>query len=273
MTDCRQIDRLVTPYVDGEIGPVDAGRVERHLQSCRSCRGRVLAEQGVRALMRARQDALASAVVPPDSLRARCAWMGRPLPTDVEQSSGQARRPGPGQAWHGPWGRLGLRSRLVPLALAASLSLVVGGAFLYELTAHSSHVMAAELAADHMKCFRVNDVLGTHHDAPAVESSMASGFGWPVQLPAHPERAGLELVGARPCLYGQGKIAHIMYRHNGKPVSVFMLPRSARDDELVEVLGHRAAIWSVGNRTFVLVTKEPRAELERMSSFVHATLR
>lgn len=264
MTDCRHIDLLVTPYVDGEIGPEDAGLVERHLQSCRSCRSRVLDEGAVHALMRARRATLASAAAPPAALRARCASMAKPLAQALRQSSGQALRQSSGRLW---------RARVMPLALAASLSFVVGGAFLYELTARSSHVMAAELAADHMKCFRVNDVLGTHHDAPAVEISMASGFDWQVQLPAHPERAGLELVGARPCLYGQGKIAHIMYRHHGHPVSVFMLPRSARNDELVEVLGHQAAIWSVGNRTFVLVTKEPRAEVERMTSFVHAALR
>ena len=98
---------------------------------------------------------------------------------------------------------------------------------------------------------------------------MASGFDWQMHLPEHAERAGLELVGARPCLYGEGRVAHIMYRHNGHPVSIFMLPRSARAEELVEVMGHQAAIWSVGNRTFVLIAREPRAEVERMTSFVH----
>ena len=64
-----------------------------------------------------------------------------------------------------------------------------------------------------------------------------------------------------------------MYRHDGRPVSLFMLPPRARPEELVEVLGHEAAIWSVGDRTFVLVAREPRAEVERMASFVTAALR
>ena len=80
-----------------------------------------------------------------------------------------------------------------------------------------------------------------------------------MHLPDDPARAGLELVGSRPCLYGEGEIAHIMYRHEGRPVSLFMLPRTARTEELVEVLGHEAAIWCVGDRTFVLVAREPRA--------------
>ena len=52
-----------------------------------------------------------------------------------------------------------------------------------------------------------------------------------------------------------------------------MLPKSVRTDELIEVMGHQASIWSVGNRTFVLIAREPRAEVEQMTSFVHAGLR
>ena len=132
--------------------------------------------------------------------------------------------------------------------------------------------MAAELAADHLKCFAMNRALGTHQSVAAVESSLAAGFGWRVHLPDDPGRAALELVGARPCLYGEGLVAHIMYRHHGNPVSLFMLPQRARRMEVIEIMGHRAAIWSVGQRTFVLVAREPPAEVERMRSFVQAGL-
>jgi hypothetical protein len=133
--------------------------------------------------------------------------------------------------------------------------------------------MAAELAADHVKCFALNGVLHTHDEAAAVESSMLSGFGWQMQLPRDVASEGLELVGARPCMYGVGKIAHIMYRHRGEPVSLFMLPQTERPEELVQVLGHGAAIWCANNRTFVLVSREPKAEVERMASVVRASLR
>src|SRR5258706_1348300 len=133
--------------------------------------------------------------------------------------------------------------------------------------------MAAELAADHVKCFTLNRLLRTQQNASVVESSMASSFGWLMHVPAEADRAGLELVGSRPCLYGEGKIAHVMYRHNGCPVSLFMLPRTKRSEGLVEVLGHEAAIWSVGDRTFVLVTREARSEVERMAAFIQAAWR
>ena len=57
------------------------------------------------------------------------------------------------------------------------------------------------------------------------------------------------------------------------PVSVFMLPKKRRSEEQIEVLGHQAAIWSTDDRTFVLIAREPPAEVERMTAFVHSALR
>ena len=100
---------------------------------------------------------------------------------------------------------------------------------------------------------------------------MNSWFDWDVELPdvGHED---VTLEGSRPCLSGEGKVAHIMYRHHGQPVSLFMLPRDARTDEVVEVFGHKARIWSSGARTFVLVAQEPDPELERMVSLVRTTV-
>jgi len=247
MTDCDRIDSLVTPYIDGDINPANASVVERHLQNCRVCCARVQAEQAVRALLRQRRQSLAG-VAPPPALRVRCTALGT------------FSAPAAARAWR-PW------------ALAAGVVLVLATS-VYELTAHSTRVMAAALTADHVKCFRVvNTVLGTQEDQGSVESSMASYFDWQMRLPDHPERADLELVGARPCIYPEGLVAHIMYLHHGHPVSLFMLPHTVRADELIDVVGHRAAIWSSGSRTFVLIADEPRAEVERLVAFVHEGLR
>ena len=56
-------------------------------------------------------------------------------------------------------------------------------------------------------------------------------------------------------------------------VSLFMLPRESRQDELVTILGHQARIWSAGDRTFVLVANESAPEMERMTALVRTTLR
>jgi anti-sigma factor RsiW len=249
MTTCHTIDALITPFVDGALGDAERRAVEDHLRCCAACHSREAAERAVRTLIQSRKAAL-DAPRAPQALHAKCSEIARLTP-------------GAPTSW---------RARLTPYALAASLVAVVGGAFLYQATDKSARLLAAELTADHVKCFAMNRVLGTHQATAAVESSLASGFGWRAHLPEDPARAGLELVGARPCLYAEGKIAHIMYRQNGNPVSLFMLPNTARAEQLVEVLGHEAKIWCVGNRTFVLVTRQTKPEVERLASFVQAGL-
>ena len=269
MPECAFIDPLVTPYVDGALPAGDRSLVDEHLGACAPCRGRVLAERAVRDVITARRASIVGDQAPRE-LRARCQRLAESLES-LEYTSGVSRATR-APAW---------RARLAPLALAATLVLIVGAAFLYQLTASSESVMAAELTADHVKCFAMNRVLGTHDASDVVESSMASGFDWRVRLPTteapatpgQPDESGLELVGSRPCLYGEGRVAHIMFRHNGTPVSLFMLPKTTRSDELVRVLGHEAAIWSVGDRTFVLIARETRTEVEHMAAFIQATLR
>jgi len=295
MRSCQDLDPLVTPFIDGELPDVDRLAVDDHLRACAPCHSRVAAEQAVHELLQQRRADLCAASAP-GALRTRCCESAReaaaPQHPAPQHSALQHSAPGTAPRTSAPSTSAPFSartapstpalntaaprhwiSRATPWALAASLVLVVGGAFLYQATGASSRVLAAELTADHIKCFAMNSALGTHHAASVVEASMLSGFGWSMHLPEEPSRAGLELVGSRPCLYGEGKIAHIMYRHQGQPVSLFMLPRTARTDELVEVLGHEAAIWCAGNRTFVLVSDEPRREVERMATFVQASLR
>jgi anti-sigma factor RsiW len=269
MRNCTFIDPLVTPYVDGELSDTERTFVDDHLNHCPPCCARVAAEGAVRDLMRARRPGLTTERAP-ESLRSQCRDLAARGVVRSPLSGGSA-SPRPahaaGAGWRMPW-----RAGWAPLALTASLMLVVAGAFLYQATPHSSRLLAAELAADHMKCFAANTLLGTH-DAPAVvERSMMSAFGWQLHLPEQFDASGLELVGSRRCLYAEGKVAHLMYRDQGRPVSIFMLPKRVRAEELVEVLGHEAAIWSSGDRTFVLVTRGSRAEVQRMASLVKAAL-
>lgn len=260
MSECLSIDPLVTPYVDGELAATERQLVDDHLRRCAPCHTRVAAERAVRDLLTARRGAL-GAERASAALRAKCEGLkSQAIPVVTP-----ARRPADaGQPW---------RARLAPLALAATLVIIVGGAFVYEATDRSTRVMAAELTADHVKCFAMNRLIGTRGDPTVVEQSMLSGFGWHMQGAERFEDIGLKLVGSRPCLYGEGKVAHIMYHHDGHPVSVFMLPKEIHADELVEVMGHEAAIWSVGDRTFVLIARESRTEVQRMASIVQAAFR
>ena len=272
MSDCKTVDSFVTPYVDRELDEANRAALDAHLRVCPQCHSRVAAEREMRELLHAQRQLLKEDPAPL-SLRTRCDRLSSgPLPSGARVSP-PVTTEAPFNVTRDIRGSAAWRARLTPYALAAILVLIVGGAFVYQVTDRSVRVMAAELTADHVKCFGLHRMFGTQAEPTAVEGTIGSSFGWAFHLPDRPERAGLELVGAQPCLYGEGRVAHIMYRHNGNPVSVFMLPRSWRQEALVEVLGHEAAVWSVGDRTFVLIAREPRPEVERMASFVHAGLR
>ena len=264
MSDCTSIDPLVTPYVDGELSAPERTRVDEHVRRCAPCYSRIAAEAAVRDLMRARRSGL-SMERASESLRSYCNGL-------TGRSDAAVRRAGDAAPGTARTGWLPTRWTVGPIALAATLVLVVAGAFLSQATRYSSRLLAAELAADHVKCFTANSILGTHDAPAAVESSMLSAFGWQLHLPKQLDASGYELVGARRCLYGEGKVAHLMYRDEGRPVSIFMLPQSMRAEELVEVLGHEAAIWSSGDRTFVLITRGSRDDVQKMATIVKAAL-
>jgi anti-sigma factor RsiW len=256
MSDCTSIDPLITPYVDDDIDVTGRRRVDEHVRRCPPCHSRVAAERAVRTLMRARRAEI-SRDTASQELRARCLAL-------------RAARLSAGAA--SPW-----RVRMKPLAIAAGLVLVVGGAFVFEATERSTRLLAAELTADHVKCFGMNALLGTNSDAAEIERAMAATFGWEMHVPESKDD-GLELVGARPCFYAKGKAAHLMYRHHGQALSVFMLPQFTRpghpegNPEMVDVMGHEAAVWSQAGRTFVLIAREPEQEMSRVISVVQSAL-
>jgi anti-sigma factor RsiW len=255
MPDCKTIDPLITPYVDGEID-IDARRhVDEHVRRCPPCNSRVAAEREVRQLVRGKREEL-SGDTPSSALRVRCGALNAIKPSGAVS---------------------GWRERMKPFAIAAGVVLVVGGAFVYEATERSTRLLAAELTADHVKCFGMNALLGTNPDAAVIEQMMASTFGWEVRVPESRE-AGLELVGARPCFYGKGKAAHLMYRDHGRPLSVFMLPQftlpdaSASHPDMLGVLGHEAIVWSQNGHTFVMVAREPEQDMARVAAIVQKGL-
>src|SRR5258706_6850697 len=244
MSDCLSIDPLITPYVDGDIGDAERRLVDAHVRACPPGHSRVAAEQAVRGLVQARRASLCAESASA-RLRERCAALGAAnVPSSRHRGA---------TLW---------RPRLTPLALAATLVIVVGGAFVYVSTDQSTRLLAAELTADHVKCFGVmNTLLGTSPDHVAIERAMASTFGWQMHMPEATGGSGLELVGARPCLYAKGRMAHLMYRHNGHPLSVFMIPNMTRPgapamkDEIVDIMGHEATGWSAGGPTYVLLAR------------------
>ena len=158
MPDCSRIDPLVTPFVDGELPQEEQRSLTQHITVCAACRGKVMAERAIRTLMRACRTDLSSPAAPAD-LKARCARLqSRPASVVSLRTETPVVSVSRSSIW---------RARLAPFALAATLLLAVGGAFIYQATRSSSRVLAAELTLDHEKCFRLNRLLGTQHSPTA----------------------------------------------------------------------------------------------------------
>lgn len=243
MPSCREIDPLFAPYIDGEATADQREVVDAHLRACPKCRHQTALQSAVRESVRSKLCRPHA----PEELRTRCRAAAR--------------------AGMGPFGTT--RSTLVSLSMAAALVLVVGGVLLYVLTGLSPTVLAAQLTLDHVKCFAVHDDAPV--DVSAGEAQFEREYGKDIRLP-HVAIEGLQLVNMRRCFCGEGTAAHAMYRLNGRPVSLYVIPDATRERASAEVFGHDAVMWTNGNDTYVLVSREPRQTLEALAKQMEGAL-
>ena len=57
----------------------------------------------------------------------------------------------------------------------------------------------------------------------------------------------------------------MLYRHAGRPVSLFMMPRTTRPETKVAIAGRVASIWSHGDTTYVLLGDESERDLQAIT--------
>jgi anti-sigma factor RsiW len=249
MPRCRDVELLFTAYVDGEAAPPERATVDAHLHACPPCRDRVAGERAAREVLRARRSSLRPCAS--NALRTRCA----------------AQRIAPAIR-----GGVLTRRAWAPLALAAAVLLAVSGALFF--AGNSVEVLAAQLAVDHVKCFQFSPERGAV-DPLAEARKWEAGYGWALKVPASAAAEQLELLGVRRCISSEGRVAHMMYRWRGQPLSVFVLnsrvrgrPGAGEVNEIVDKLGEQAVIWSRGDRTYAVVARRPAPGLQEVARYV-----
>jgi anti-sigma factor RsiW len=99
--------------------------------------------------------------------------------------------------------------------------------------------------------------------AQEVEQMLSQQYGWKIHVPPSSAADGLQLIGARRCLYADGLIPHVMYRSNGQDLSLFVLNGVTRGPSDLVTFGHRSQVWTRGKTTFVLVS--PTEETARLA--------
>jgi anti-sigma factor RsiW len=250
MDDCRRTAGRVTPYVDNALPQPERAEVEQHLDACPPCRRGAEQEQAGRTVLRECADRLRSEPLPP-GLRSRCESLARE----------HSRKP------RVSWFRL-----LVPLSAMAVLVIFAAVLLFSVATRRSDTLLAAQLTADHVKCFKVFEP-GGYVEAAHVERELDEKYGWDMHVPSTSEDASL--LGGRRCLYADGSIPHVMYRGKGtEPISLFRLEGVTRRPADVTTLGHHSRIWSRGGHTYVLVTPQPETpEIARLARYVQSEAR
>ena len=254
MANCQDIEPQLTAYVDGEVAAADRGRVESHLQRCPPCRARVASERATHELLLSHRDRLR--VSAPEALRGRCAAHCR--------IAGGGRRFG--------------RRMLVPLSLAATL--VAAAAVLLVLGwSGSVETYAAQLADDHVKCFKYVPPPRTL-DPTSLAAAWQTANGWPLKVAGSSPAEDLQLLDVRRCGSSEGHVAHLLYRWRGEPLSVYVLngnvPAAADLDthgpQPLAVLAEQAVVWRNRGRTYTVVARAPDADIERVVRYIRTVI-
>ena len=164
--------------------------------------------------------------------------------------------------------------RWVPLSLAATLVLAVAGVFVFGLN-NRVEALAASLAVDHVKCFKVSGK-GPHAEPAVAERDWQQDQGWPIVVPPGDPALQLKLVDVRRCFSSDGRAAHLMYTCRGVPLSVYVMQEpdgNAGRDRVVNKLGHEAVIWGANRRTYAVVAEGGQKDLSQVVDYMKARIR
>jgi len=270
--NCGDLEERLTPYVDGE-SPADSRRsVSAHLAKCPPCRNAADAESAARTIVHERKDGLRPRA--PESLRDRCAALApqSSIATDTDQSP--IRRSSIDQS---PIRRSPLATRhsairrWLPLSLAATLVLAVGGVFLFGLN-DRVEALAASLAIDHVKCFKTAKP-GATVDPSVAAARWQHDQGWPITVPQTDASEQLRLLSVRRCYSTDGRAAHLMYTWRGAPLSVYVLQGGESPERVLDKMGREACIWCANRRTYAVVADGHPEDLPQIVAYMKSRVR
>jgi anti-sigma factor RsiW len=259
MAECRDVESLFAPYVDGEASPADRETLDAHVLGCPPCAERLACETEVQRAFAARRDRLR--VAASSDLRRRCEAAWRP---QVESAASTSIPGSP------PRGMIA-RHVWLPLSMAATILLAVAGVFFYGLRG-GGEAFAAQLVSDHVKCFEFAPEPTLLPDAQALAREWLTTRGWTIKVPEGQSAEQLKLLGVRRCISTDGTTAHVMYRWRGEPLSVYVVNHEDKhftaSPRLVERFGQEAVVWCARGRTYAVVARGRPTDVEHVAEYV-----
>jgi anti-sigma factor RsiW len=229
-----EVQPLLPAYVDQELSIVDALAVERHLETCLTCRREI--EEQRRNSMRTRSGAMYFDA--PLSLRARVVGA---LPAN------RARRVSP--AWPRIWWRPAAAAMAVSLALAWGVSE-------YRAVPSPQQSVVEELVASHVRSLQVDHLTDVESSDQHTVKPWFIGklnFAPPViDLGAQ----GFPLVGGRLDYVDGRDVAVLVYRRYRHPINLYVWPGPGGPvrPQTTHSQGYHLIRWSEGGMNFSAVS-------------------
>ena len=217
---CEEARRYLGPYLDSELDPKTSYEIARHLENCPSCAERFASEERVE--------------------RAVARELRKPEAGDDELWKRALAGAAPRRRW-----------RILASAAAAALVLALGW-----FVVSGRDGLAEDLRKDHLEIQSGRAVLDIASSDPAEVSGFfrdRMGLNVPIE-----EIPGGELVGGRKCALRGVPTAFLLYRVDGRPVSVsvFGADRLERFPESLDVPlmdeGHDVKVAAVRSRHHVV---------------------
>lgn len=239
--NCKELEALLDPYLDGELDAAQRSLVEQHLPGCPDCRRRL---EGIRALHQSLQNPELRYRAS-DTLKAR---LSKELAAaDVRQSRPRWRR------------------SAVAAVAAAVVALAAGLGWVFIPHGDVDDPMV-DAAVDQQQD-AVKDGHVTQFDSADPKAVQAWFSGKLAYVPPVPDLTaqGYTLAGARLDTVKDEPAAALTYKHGDDLVEVFVCPAQHGDTDLDTDNddGYNVVYWTRGKLSFWIVSKLKPADLKQ----------
>jgi anti-sigma factor RsiW len=261
---CSDSRLLIHAYLDNELDAGDSVRLNRHIADCPACTRELERQSLLQDALRRAKPALASGDALPDALRMRVLAslpMAMPeQPVAVSPSVRSLVSPMPLRGW-----------RVAPVALAASLLLLLGGGagVAWQRQASEIAALTTEAVSDHLRSLQpqhLTDVLTS--DRHTVKPWFDGKLDFSPQV-RDLGATGFVLVGGRLDVLHGRRVAAIVYRLRQHPINLFQWPDAGADSTPISADagdGYTVTRWSQDGMAYWAVSTLDRTEMDAFAT-------
>jgi len=241
IVECREVDGLLSAYLDGELDPAASTSVRDHADTCAACRERLANLESIGGMVRR-----APYYQAPDALRARVAHAGT---------------------------RSAATSHLLRWAAAAVMVVSLTGSILFVRsstravrTADSVDAVAQEVVSGHVRALmgeHLFDVRSTDQHTVKPWFLGKLDFSPPVTDLA---QAGFPLTGGRLDYVAGRPVAALVYTRGQHTINVFVWPdasNAAHPSDARAIRGFHVRHWTHGGMSYWAVSDVNDADLDQ----------